>query len=393
MPEEAQEIKKLWNINFVIILILGFFTGTATQMVNPLISQYAVSLGASLTLAGTIVGIMSGISMVLRPVSGAACDLLNRKHVMIFSGLVTAISYAGYLLFNNIPAIIICRILQGLSFSFVGVARTAYATEYMPKDRMGEGISITTFGLVLSQAIGPNVGIWVSDNWGYRACFLVALLLSLTGSILLIIQPYKNKRDAIAVSRIKLNNLVAVDVIPYALFTGVIYINFQLGNSFVVLVGEERGIANVGFYFTTFSACTLIIRLLSGRVLDKLGLSVILFPAFLFASVSMVMIGSAYGIVFLVLAAVTKAFSQAAIPNIHGACIKSLGKERAGVVGATLLMGQDLLGFLSPPVAGFLAMNFGYGNMFHSFALFIILAVPGYMLLLKKEKKHPDRQY
>ena len=385
---ETQEVKTLWNINFILVLILGFLSGTANQMVTPLLSRYAVSLGAPLALAGFIVGLMSGISMLLRPFSGAASDLLNRKRVMVVSGLITATAYAGYLLFSSITAVIICRILQGFSFSFMSVARTTYATEYMPRDRMGEGIAFTSFGLILSQAMGPNIGLWISENWGYRACFFVALLLSLTGSTLLMSRPYTKKKEAFSLSKVKLSNLIAVEVIPYALIAGSFFITLQLGNAFIVLVGAERGIANVGLFFTVFSVCTLILRPLSGRVLDKFGLPVLLYPAIIFASLTMVLIGRASGIVFILLAGLTKSLSHGvAIASIQGACIKKSGKERAGVAAATIHMGQDLLGALAPVIGGLLAANYGYANMYYIFAGVMLLVAPAYMFLRRFESK------
>ena len=385
---EKQEYKTLWNIGFITILVLGFMGGTANQMVTPLLSKYTLSLGASLTLAGSITGIMSGIAMFLRPFSGAASDLLNRKHVMIASGLVTATAYAGYLLFNSIPAVIICRVLQGFSFSFMSVARTAYATEYIPKDKMGEGIAFTSFGIVLSQAMGPNIGIWVSENWGFDGCFLVALILSILGATLLLTLPYKHKKGSFKFNKIKLSNLIAVEVIPYALIAGSIFTTVQLANAFIVLIGTERDIPNVGLFFTVFSIFTLILRPISGRILDKYGLPVLLYPSFLFASVTMVLIGSANSLIFLLVAGVTKSLSHGvAIPSIQGACIKRLGRERAGVVAATIHMGQDLLGSLAPPVGGFIATYHGYGNMYYTFAIFVLLVIPAYMFLRRCENK------
>ncbi len=49
----------LWTRPFIIVLAISVFTCTASQMVTPLISKFALSLGASLTLASTISSFMS----------------------------------------------------------------------------------------------------------------------------------------------------------------------------------------------------------------------------------------------------------------------------------------------------------------------------------------------
>ncbi len=384
----GEEPKTLWNLSFIAVLVLGFITGSANQMVNPLLSKYATSLGASLSLAGALVGLQSGMAMCLRPLSGAASDILNRKYVMIGSTVASSLAFAGYLLFHDIVAIVICRLLQGFSFAFMSVARTAFATEYMPKDRLGEGVAFTSFGVVLSQAIGPNIGLWVSDRWGYNYCFLFALILSVGGGALMCLLPYHHQKGSFKKSRLKLSNLIAVEIIPYALLAGMFTMTTHLANSFLVLVGEERNIPNVGLFFTVYSVTALVLRPLAGKILDRFGLPILLYPAFLFAAMTMVLIGVAQSLVFIILAGICKSLSQGvALPSIQGSAIKRLSKERAGVASATIHMGQDLLSTISPAIGGAVASATGYQSMYLIFAAVILLGIPLYTLLRRQEKK------
>lgn len=380
--------RTLWNIDFIMVLVFGFISGTANQMVSPLLSKYAVSLGASLALAGFIVGLQSGTAMFLRPVSGASSDLLNRKHIMIGSGAVTSLAYAGYLIFSSITSVIICRVLQGIAFAFMSVARTAYATEFIPKNRMGEGVAFTSFGVVLSQAVGPAVGLWISENWGYNACFAIALFCSILGATLLAIRPYKHRRGAFNWNRIKLSNLIAFEVVPYALISGLFAMIIQLGNSFLALIGDERGIANVGIFFTIYSVSALVLRPLSGRALDRFGLSVLIYPAFIFAALTMVLIGSASSLLFIIIAGFTKALSQGvALPSIQGSAIKRLGMERAGVASATIHLGTDLMMTLAPAFGGVLATKLGYRDMFYIYAVVVLFGMPAFAMITRRDKK------
>ncbi len=383
-----EEPKTLWNIPFIVVLVFGFISGSANQMVNPLISKYAVELGANLSLAGTIVGLQAGMAMCFRPLSGAASDMLNRKYVMIGSIIISSLAFSGYLLFKSIAAVIVCRLLQGLAFAFMSVARTAFATEYMPKDRMGEGIAYTSFGIVLSQMLGPNIGLWVSENFGYQYCFATALVLSLLGIALLSQVPYKHKKNEQKREKIKLSNLIAFSIIPYALLSGLFSMTTQLANSFIALLGEERGIANVGLFFTVYSIVALVLRPISGKILDRYGLSVIIFPAYVFASLTMVFLGIAQSLTLILFAAACKALSQGvAMPSIQGAAVKRLGKEKAGVASATIHMGQDMLNLIAPAIAGSIVTVTDYRTMYLIFAAVVIMGIPLYMLLNRFEKR------
>ena len=389
---EVREPQTLWNIQFIMVIALGFITGSANHMLYPILSGYALSLGASLALAGTIVGLMNGVAMFIRPLSGFASDLFNRKYVMVGSCLVSAAAYVGYLVFASVTAIIICRIMQGIAFSFMSVARTAYATEYMPKDKIGEGIAFTTFGIILSQAVGPVMGLWISDRWGHQTSFILALTLTLTGAALTATLKHTHTKKPLNRNTIKFNNLIAVEVVPYALIAGLFVMINPIAHAFIALVGAERNIANVGLLFTVYSVCTLIMRPISGRLLDKMDLPVLLYPAFVFAGITMVLLGSAHGIALVLLAGMTSALSQGiAVPAIQGSCIKRIGRERAGVVAATIYMGQDLLSTAAPPLGGFFVTNVGYRDMFYIFAAIMLIGMLAYMFLRRNEKKRSPR--
>ena len=381
--------KTLWNISFISILVLGFITGSAGQMVNPILSKYVISLGGTISLAGTIFGLNSGIALLIHPFSGAASDIINKKFVLIGSVLISAAAYIGYLLFNSITAVIICRIMQGFSFAFMSVARIAFATDFIPRGRLGEGVAFTSFGIVLSQAVGPIIGLWVVEKWGFSHCFAVAIILSLIGAGMLCLLPYKRVKKKLEIKKLRLNNLVAVEILPYAFLAGMFALLTHMANSFLALLGEDRGIANVGLFFTVYAITALVVRPFSGRVLDKFGLPVLLYPAFFIASLTMLLLGFAQSLSVIMLAGFFKAFSQGiAMPSITGSSIKRLGRERAGVVSATIHFGQDLVCMIGPPVGGAIAAASGYTTMYYSFAAFILgVGLPLYMYLRHRDKK------
>ncbi len=386
--DSRPEPKSLWNYNFIMVLVFGFLSGTANQMVNPLLSKYAISLGASLSLAGSIVGLQSGMAMFMRPVSGAASDLLNRKFVMIGSIITSSIAFTGYLLFKNIPVVIFCRILQGFAFAFMSVARTAFATEYIPKDRMGEGVAFTSFGVVLSQAVGPAIGLWISEKIGFNGCFIIALICSISGIILLSTLPYKHVRGDFKWNKLKFSNLLAIEVLPYGLIAGLFAMVTHMANAFVPLIGDERGIPNVAVFFTIYSIASLILRPISGKILDKFGLPVLLYPAFFCAAITFILLGAAQSIIVIIIAGIFKSLSQGvALPSIQGSAIKRLGKERAGVSAATIHIGQDLICWIAPSFGGALAASQGYANTFYIYAGIILLGLPCYILIRHFEKK------
>ncbi|MBQ6691711.1 MAG: MFS transporter [Clostridia bacterium] len=392
-----QEPKTLWNLPFIMVLVIGFITGTANQMVNPLLGKYTVGLGATLTLAGTIVGLQSGASMVLRPVSGAASDKLNRKLVFFGSIVVTGVAYMGYMLFRSIPMVMICRMLQGVGFSFMSVARTAFASSFMPKDRIGEGVGYTTFGVVLSQAVGPSIGIWIADNLGYFYCFLIAFLFCAFGSVVMMMIPYKPIRLPETVEKgkrkFRLGDYIAPAAIPYSLLAGLFAIQIHLPNAFLELLAGERGIGGVGLYFTAYSLVAIVTRPMAGRILDKKGLTTIIIPGYIFCAVSMLLIGNASSTFMIILAGIFRAFGQgSAQPGVQAVAIKRLGTEKAGVAMATVMLGQDCLAAITPAIGGVVATATSYRTMFNLTSLVMLSGIAIYFLIISMEKKYEAKK-
>ena len=54
-----QEPTKLWNKWYITILLLSMVNHVASQLITPVVSKYAMSIGATMATAGTIAGLMS----------------------------------------------------------------------------------------------------------------------------------------------------------------------------------------------------------------------------------------------------------------------------------------------------------------------------------------------
>jgi len=396
MAERSTE--RLWNKAYIMVLVLGIFTSTSSQMVTPLISKYAISLGAPLTFAATIASIMSLAALFCRPFSGAISDIFNRKTLMIISTVITGVCMLGYALADNITTVVIVRIIHGISFSFMGVANMAFSSSFIPRERMGEGMSYIGLGTILSSALGPNIGMSLSDKFGYEICFIASAAISIISVVLMFLIPYKRpeNEEPANLSRLKqirLKNLIATEIIVYAAIMGLFSCGNGLLNTFIALIGDERGVANIGLFFTAYSIVVIFIRMFTGRILDKRGLAIILIPSFFIAAAGMVLVGIGTATWMFIIAGGLKALGQGAgSPSVQASCIKTLGRERAGVASSTCYIGQDIGNSIAPIVGGMVASSWGYDTLFYLYAGLLVVGGMGlYMLQLYLEKRRATR--
>lgn len=367
---------KLWNRSYVLVLLLGLVTGMSSQMVTPLVAKYAVDIGAPLTIAATISSLMSIAALICRPFSGAAADLVNRKKLMIIATTITAMSIGCYALVENISLLIVMRTIHGIAFSFMSVANMAFATSFIPKDRIGEGLGYSALAAVVSQAAGPNLGYWLAEKYSFKVSFFASAFLSVAAVVFMLMIPYEHNSITPKQSkkRFSLENLIAKELILYTVLISIFSMGNGLLNTYLALMADQRGISNATLFFSAYSIMLLLVRPVSGRILDKKGIAVVLYPAFLIHAAGIIFVGAAWQLWMLIFAGVLKAIGQGSgTPSIQAHCVKVLGRHRAGVASSTTFIGQDVGNAIAPILGSFVAEKYGYGNMFYGYAALVAI--------------------
>lgn len=388
--DHASEPNKLWNTSYILMLVLGLFTSSASSMVNPIFSKYLSGAGASTVEIGAMVSILSWVALAFRPFSGAASDKFNKKRLMVISTLAVSLCVFAYSLTKNLTVLKGIRFLHGIAFAVSGTTQMTFSTSFIPINRMGEGLGWMGLSQIFSMAFGPNVGIWVNDNLGAEYCFVTSAAMSMLAAIILLRVPYTHSpKQELSWEKfkIKFSDFFATELIVYVILISVFSFGNGLLNTYIKLMGDDRGIANVGLFFTANSIAMVAIRPLAGKLNDKKGLSFILLPAYFIASAGMAILGFTGSVWLVMLAGVLKAIGQGAgAPAIQAETVRKLGRDRRGVAISTCYIGQDLGNGIGPILGGAVAEKFGYGTMFYAYAGLLVVTGIAYYLYQKFSK-------
>ena len=87
--------KSLWNANYLFLILVNFFVSISYSMVAMVISQYAVSMGMSVALAGSLTGAFSIASMVVRPFTGYINDHCEHRNLLMLATVGMGIATLG----------------------------------------------------------------------------------------------------------------------------------------------------------------------------------------------------------------------------------------------------------------------------------------------------------
>ena len=361
--------KKLFTITYILLMLVSLITAFGYSMIATLISSYAVTLGAGLTVAGTLAGIYSLSALAIRPFGGMAADILNKKNMCIFATVMISASMAGYAVAPNMPVIFFFRILHGVAFGLSGTANMALVAEYIPEERMGEGLGYFGLGQVLSQVCGPSVGMAVKNQFGYKTLFLIIAAITILAVVVLLFIRYEKCPDQKAAEerkKLTFDNLIAKECIVYALIGGLFSLGNGVVNSFLVMLGDERSIINVALFFSVNAAILFMMRLGIGKIIDRTNLTFIVNISLAFTAISMIVIGGSFTLTGLIIAAVLKAVGQGGGQiSLQSACIKRVDAVKIGIATSTYFIGADIGQGLGPIIGGKISDAFGYRAMYY----------------------------
>ena len=77
--------ERLWNIRFVQLVLIEALFQFGAYMTNPVVSGYAVALGATIAVGGVLAGLSASMALVARPLTGWLADRLAKKSFLLIA--------------------------------------------------------------------------------------------------------------------------------------------------------------------------------------------------------------------------------------------------------------------------------------------------------------------
>ena len=377
----------LWTGTFFMLIFLNLFYGVAGQMTVPLVADFATTLGADLTLASTVAGLMSLVSLFVCPFAGLLSDRVSRKKILIFASTGYGIALLLHSLANSVTLLIILRLFTGIFFSLVSVTIIAFSTSFIPRERTGEGLGYAALATILAQAIGPAIGIWLSEI-NYSLTFAVSGVSALVCLVILLLIPNRQEPIKTQHKKFSINDLFAVKYVGFMLLAALFSSGNGLVSTYLKIIGDERGIGDISLFFTVYSVCMVALRPLTGKLLDKKGVYIILIPSVFFAALGIFLVGISYTLGLLIVASVAKALGQGSgTPSLQAHVVKTLDKSKAGVATSTIMIGQNVGNAVAPIAGSFFVGPFGYEGMFCGFGVILLIAGMAILFLQSRVEK------
>jgi len=391
------EPTRIFNKEFVCILMTNFLHCLGDYSVNPLVATYTKYLNSSAQLTGLLTGMFFAVSLAVRPFAGPATTKFDKRKLLIIVFLIGAAANLGYALFHSIPTFFAFRFLSGVQYSFFGSLCITLATERLPKAKLASGLGIYGVGAAVGSAVAPSIGSAFlqfgtrlrGDSFGFTLLFLFgsfSFAIAVIPSIIL--APDRKAKENATRAGVWYKNIFTIHALPPAIVLFLVMIPYAMINTYMFEFGKEQGIAQISLFYLVFAASLTVFRPLSGHLIDRLGINKIILPVLVILSIALIVISfsSMAWIAFTgaVLAAIGIGSAQ---PSLQSMCMQSEIDIRRGVAGNTLYMGIDLGLFLGPYLGGLVYAKTNYAVMFRTGAVPVVIAMICLVFVIPMHKR------
>ncbi|HBH10441.1 MAG TPA: MFS transporter, partial [Gammaproteobacteria bacterium] len=172
------------RITLIMILLNAFATPVMLSAVNVAIPFIASDLSISAVLLCWIpmAYLMASAMFVL--IFGRIADMVGRKKIFLIgttSVIVTSLIAAST---DSGITLIATRFLQGVSAAMLYATQVAIISSIFPPAKRGYAIGLTVSAIYFGLTVGPLMGGYVVDLYGWRASFMVHLPLAVLALVI-----------------------------------------------------------------------------------------------------------------------------------------------------------------------------------------------------------------
>ncbi|MQM28063.1 MFS transporter [Glycomyces sp. NEAU-7082] len=157
--------------------------------VVPLIALYALDLGATVTQAAIIVGLIGFGQLAGDLPAGSLAHRFGEKRVLLAACVVEAAALIAASQTTSLLVLAACVFAIGLASAVFGLARHAYLSEAVAIGFRARALSTLGGTFRIGSFIGPFVGAALIEQFSMGAAFAFAAGTSLTGGLLSLFLP------------------------------------------------------------------------------------------------------------------------------------------------------------------------------------------------------------
>jgi MFS family permease len=370
----------------VLLTSILFLCYLCVAMPLPIVPVFVTEqLGLGNVWAGLGVGSAFFATIVTRAYAGRFSDsrgakLATQRGLILYVAGALISALAGLLAATPVLAFLVLiagRLLFGLGESLVGVGVVAWGVGIVGPARSSQPLALIGAAIYGALAIGGPVGLILLDRFGFAGAMAVSAFLSGAGLVAIsgmagIAVHADAKRPSFwsVIGRIWWHGSIV----------GLQGIGFAAIGAFFVLYFLDRDWSHAGLGLTAFGTGFVLVRMLFGRLPDRVGGLPVAIGSLAVEAVGQLLIWSAPDPAFALAGAFLTGIGCSMIfPAMGREVVHLVEPHLRGTALGGFAAFQDLAYGLTGPVAGLLADRAGYSSVF---LIGAVAAAAGFLVAL-----------
>ena len=337
--------------------------GLSLYILFPLFIRH---LGGSEFIIGLYAGLTGAAAVAVRLPLARLLDTQGRRRVLPGAGLLHVATWIAFLWITRLGVLSVSLVvLLGLASGSLFTALMTYANDITPITRRSEGVGMFAVWGMLPNGLGPWLGDYLIQHAGFHTYFLVAasfaaLSLGLTQLLPETMPSRATGTDGEAGALFPYRDLLVLlgtTLVFAAAINGLF--------TFLAPFTQRQGGSGVGRFFMSYALTAVAVRVLTGRLPDRVGLRRVLVAAlFLYAGGVLLVPWFNGAGALIAIGVICGAGHGYAFPILNALMVEQVSPTHRGRAVSWLTAMFDLGNTLANPLLGAVAEWAGYAAMF-----------------------------
>lgn len=281
---KAEPLLNKMLLLFMLAMILANIGGEMYGMLLPL---YLKELNASVVQIGLFFTISQIIPLVVQILGGWVSDSLGRLRSIAIGSVAGNLTYVGFIFAPTWQWVMSGMFFSAITRSLIGLSFNAFIAEQSSEHNRARVFGITDTLFMIIGVLGPPLGGYLADTYGFRIMLAVAWAFYFGGTLIRVsmartaargheANPQKLSMGNLRTNlRTMIGLLLSGGVITWVLLTdGVRDIAFSLSGNLMAVYLEQIGgmtFQQIGWLGSVFSVCMMLVTMPAGWLADRKG--------------------------------------------------------------------------------------------------------------------------
>src|SRR6201996_8765803 len=161
------------------VVIPTFMEVLDTTIANVALRYIAGGLSAPVTDSEWVITSYLAANAIILPISGWLGARLGRRNYFLLSIAIFPIASALCGMATSLNMLIACRVLQGLAGGGLQPSSQGVLLDAFPPEKQGTAMTLFGVAALLAPVVGPTLGGFITDNYGWRWIFYLNIPVGL----------------------------------------------------------------------------------------------------------------------------------------------------------------------------------------------------------------------